>query len=139
MKILKPVTASFTLSQCWRLWNEINEVCFDGELRPPLHIIIERDLSHLIDHNHPLDEGDGGGIAGFCDLDPHTHQEVLLFRSDLQPRELMEVMAHEMVHQHLAQTVGYRRMCQIGHNRVFDDYAERISRYHGLKLLGEKY
>jgi hypothetical protein len=72
MKILNPVTASFTLSQCWRLWNEINDVCFDGELRPPLHIFIEKDLSHLIDHNHPLDEGDGGGIAGFCDQDPHA-------------------------------------------------------------------
>lgn len=124
---------------CWRLWNEINDACFDGELRPPLKIIVESDLQHLLEGRHELDEGQGGGVAGYCDIDPDTGQEVILLIDDMDARELMEVMAHEMVHQHLAQTQGYTKMCQIGHAAAFEGYAERIARYYGIKLLGAGY
>lgn len=130
---------AYDQSICWRLWNEINDTCFDGELRPPLRIVIESDLQHLLDRKHELDEGQGGGVAGYCDIDPDTEQEVILLVDDMDARELMEVMAHEMVHQHLAQTHGYLNMCRLGHAAVFESYAPRIARYYGIKLLGAGY
>lgn len=137
-----PVKASayaYDQTICWRLWNEINDTCFDGELRPPLKIIVESDLSHLLEGRHELDEGQGGGVAGYCDIDPDTQQEVILLIDDMDARELMEVMAHEMVHQHLAQTHGYTNMCRLGHAAAFEEYAPRIARYYGIKLLGAGY
>jgi hypothetical protein len=148
MKVLKstPTRSShssayaYDLSICWRLWNEINEVCFDGTLRPPVRIVIESDLSHMLNGRlHELDDGTGGGIAGYCDLDNDTGQEVLLLLDDMNARELMEVLAHEMVHQHLAQTLGYTNMCRTGHTELFNSYAPKIHKYYGINLLDSSY
>lgn len=141
MKTLTPaVTANFTTHQLWQLWELLNETCFDGELKKPLYILQEPDLSHLLDRPHPIaGEGDSGQMTGYCDEDPATKRPVLLFLRGLSEHEMLEVMAHEMVHQHLMQKHGYTRMCRMGHGPVFDSYKSTIAKYKGLKLLTDRY
>ena len=141
MKTLTPAeTANFNTHHLWQLWHLLNDTCFDGELEKPLYILQEPDLSHMIDRPHPIKrEGEDGEIAGYCDQDPTTKRIVLLFLNNLSEREMLRVMAHEMVHQHMAQIHGYRAMCDMGHGTAFMEYRERIRRYKGLDLLPDRY
>lgn len=133
---------NYTLPDVKRLWTEINQVCFDGELTEP-KIFIEPDLSHLIDEatmERIREKHGNADIMGYCDEDPDTHEVVLLFLDDMADgHELMQVVAHEMVHQALAEKYDYDQMRRIGHGPEFMSYAEKIRKYHNAKLLGASY
>ena len=141
---LKQLLESFhyTLADVKRLWTEINQVCFDGELTEP-KIFIEPDLSHLVDEEtmKRIQQKHGNAdIMGFCDEDPESHDIVLLFLDDMADgQELMQVVAHEMVHQALAEKHGYEQMKRLGHGPEFMAYAEQIKKYHNANLLGASY
>jgi hypothetical protein len=53
--------------------------------------------------------------------------------------ELIQVLAHEMVHQALAEKHGYVGMLKIGHGAEFMSYADDIKKYRGIKLYGASY
>jgi hypothetical protein len=128
----------FTIQQTKQLWRELNKVAFDGELKEP-PIYLESDLNHLV----PPDYGDkfgSGDCLGYCDEDPETKEIVLLISTKIESaRELMMVLAHEMVHQALAEKHSYYEMLKIGHGEEFMSYAPKIKRYHDLKLVGPNY
>ncbi len=133
---------NYTVDDVRRLWVEINQVCFDGELTEP-KIFIESDLAHLIDEptREKIRKQHGDvDIMGYCDQDPETHDIVLLFLDDMADgRELLQIVAHEMVHQALAEKHGYDQMRRFGHGPEFKAYAPLIKKYHNAKLLGATY
>lgn len=136
------VPFDFSLNDVKQLWREINHVCFEGDLHEPL-ILIEEDLAHLLTPEQQrimADRFGTGQILGYCDEDPETGEVVLLFCSDMDDaRELVAVVAHEMVHQALAEKHGYRGMLKVGHGPEFMGYAADIKKYHNTKLLGPSY
>jgi hypothetical protein len=129
----------FTQTDVRRLWRDINAVCFNGDLyEPPIYV--ESNLNHLMSREVAQKIADRFGkvdILGYCDEDPETQEIVLLFNSNMRTaRELMAVVAHEMVHQALAEKHGYATMVKMGHGPEFRAYAPAIKKYHNLDLLG---
>jgi hypothetical protein len=126
-----------TLSKVKHLWHDINNVCFEGKLKEP-RILLEPDLSHLISPEYRERMGEGEAM-GYCDRDPESGEIVLLFSNKItDPRELMQVVAHEMVHQDLAEEHGYDEMLRIGHSTGFTRYTSIIKRYYNTVLDGAK-
>jgi hypothetical protein len=131
-------TYRFSQADVRRLWCEINYTCFNGELTEP-PIYIEQDLNHLVQKQY-TDKFGGGDALGYCDEDPETKEIVLLLGTKIESaRELMEVLAYEMVHQALAEKHGYIGMLKVGHDAEFMSYAQAIKKYYNLKLLGASY
>ena len=133
---------TFNKSRVERLWKEINDVCFDGELHKPM-ILIEEDLNHLVPSSWKDTDKDGQCL-GYCDLDPdpedNPHDIVLLFSHKIDnAKELVEVVAHEMVHQALAEKHGYRGMLKIGHGSEFMAYKDAVKKYHNTTLHGASF
>ena len=143
LKDLSEQKFSFTLSQLHRLWGEINEACFDGELTKP-RLLIEDNLDHMVPADYLAQarkEDPDAEIMGFVDEDIHGDNGLVVLIADIMsgPKELVEVVAHEMVHQALAEKHGYKKMCQIGHGHEFMEYAEAIKKYHNTTLIGKEY
>jgi hypothetical protein len=132
----------FNVNDVKQLWREINRVSFGGKLHEP-PIYVEPTLNHLLNPaqaQQMADEFGSGEILGYCDEDPETGEVVLLFNADMRTAsELMDVVAHEMVHQALAQEYGYVGMLKAGHGPKFMAYAPAIAKYHGVKLLDASY
>ena len=129
----------FTIADYTRVWKEINQVCFDGELSEP-KIFLDNDLSHLVDDPKYFDRFENGQIIGYCDEDPDDHEIVLLFWNGLSdPREMIQVVAHEMVHQALAEKYSYEKMLKLGHGPEFMSYSNTIKAYHNIELFGASY
>ena len=138
LRDLLETTYHFSQADVKRLWREINHTCFDGELTEP-PIYIEQDLNHLVPKQY-TDKFGGGDALGYCDEDPETKEIVLLISTKVESaRELMEVLAHEMVHQALAEKHGYIGMLKVGHGAEFMSYAPAIKKYYNMKLLGASY
>ena len=118
---------TFTLAQVRQLWRELNATSFNGDLTEPL-ILIEQDLDHMVPPGY-ADKFGGGDVLGFCDEDPESKELVLLLSMKINDAvELMEVVAHEMVHQALAEEHGYQQMLRIGHGTAFMSYALAIKK-----------
>ena len=138
LRDLLEITYHFSQADVKRLWREINHTCFDGELTEP-PIYIEQDLNHLVPKQYADKFGEGDAL-GYCDEDPETKEIVLLISTKVESaRELMEVLAHEMVHQALAEKHGYIGMLKVGHGAEFMSYAPAIKKYYNMKLLGASY
>lgn len=138
MKQLKVLASLMSLANVKQLWQEINKTSFDNVLTEPL-ILIEPDIDHMIPHSQ---QRAGYHVMGFVDIDHlDTHKLVLLFRHDasMPAHELVQVVAHEMCHQYLAQVHGYRAMLRIGHSTEFVKLASNVAKYHNTKLLGSEY
>jgi hypothetical protein len=129
---------TFTMSMVKQLWQELNKACFESKLHEP-PIYLESSLNHLVSGQY-LDKHENGDVLGFCDEDPETHELVLLLSTKIEsPHELMQVLAHEMVHQALAEKLGYVQMLKVGHGPAFMAYAPAIKRYHNLVLFGASF
>ena len=128
----------FDLNQVGQLWADINKVCFNNKLnKPPIYI--EPDLNHLVPPEY-ADKFGSGDVLGYCDEDPETKEIVLLVAAKMHTAiELMQVVAHEMVHQALAEKYGYQKMLQIGHGQEFIEYANSVKKYHNTVLHGASY
>ena len=137
-ELLAEAAYRFTASDVKRLWREINHTCFNGDLTEP-PIYLEQDLNHLVPKAY-ADKFGGGDALGYCDEDPESKEIVLLISTKVEsPRELMEVVGHEMVHQALAEKHGYVGMLKVGHGAEFMSYAPAIKKYYNMTLLGASY
>ena len=131
--------SSSAISQqaAWQTWRLLNRTCFNNQLDPPLFILFENNLDHLVDPTHRKPAGTGGP-AGYTDLDPDTGKEVLLIADDItDPALFMAVIGHEMVHQSLSQKLGYTEMLKAGHGPVFVNELQKLKRMKGLDLIHE--
>ena len=125
---------SFAKADVERVWSEINHVCFDGTLDRPT-FVIEDDLNHL----YP-GLAEGKDTLGHCDEDPDDGAIVILLSRKIESaKELIAVLAHEMVHQSLAQEFGYAAMLKIGHGPLFSQHAVSIRLYHNTPLLDREF
>lgn len=133
---------SYSVADVKRLWNEINNISFDGTLNVP-KIFLESNFDHLVPAEYLAfvrKTNPNAEIMGFCDEDPEDHDTVLLIANHItDPVELIQVVAHEMVHQAIAEEKGYSQMEKIGHNAEFMAYAEKIKKYHHTSLIGKEY
>lgn len=141
------VIATFSVNEIKQLWVLLNERCFDGRLREPI-FSLEYDLmeraNDFASDNHitPIDaDGDSGKhLLGLCLWQFSRNRAVILLdKSITDPRTLVKVMAHEMVHQDLAEQHGFGEMCRMGHGPAFKAYKQLIERYPGLRLTGEDF
>lgn len=123
------------------LWQDFNATCFDGNLRAPL-ILLEsgRKLSeriedfiadHSLSHVDKTDDNEPGGLVLWS---ASTQRAVIIINSGMDLAETKIVLAHEMVHQALAEEHGYIPMCRLGHGPSFLAYKRNIERYPGLYL-----
>jgi hypothetical protein len=127
-------TTEFSIHDIEQVWEDINTKIFDGNLKRP-KFRLEDDLNYLVPKEfHP---GPDAHILGFCNQ--VNDKIVLQFSKEIynaaKPmREMIEVVAHEMVHQDLAQIHGYKEMCEIDHGPEFMAYAPRIKNYYNIIL-----
>jgi hypothetical protein len=123
---------SFSVEQVKLLWEDINETCFDSELKLPKLEIVEQDVINKFKSEKDPEDAD---ILGYCG--EKNGEIFLMFSKEIESAsELMETVAHEMVHQDLAEKYGYLRMLQIGHKAAFMDYKPIIKLYHNVVLKG---
>ena len=101
-------------------WRVLNEAIFNDELRPPKKIVCRN-----------FQNGD----LGFCQTGRRNRSKkdpvFLGIRRELEDRNMfIEVVAHEMVHQHQQQTTG-----RMSHGLThFYSWADTIQRTIGLPL-----
>jgi hypothetical protein len=127
----------FSQQDAWQTWRLLNRTCFNNKLNPPLFILFENGLNHLVnpDHKRPAEPG---GPAAYTDFDPDTEKEVILIADDIEdPALFMATMGHEMVHQSLSQRLGYVGMLKAGHGPLFVAELQKLKRMKGLKLIHE--
>ncbi len=137
MKFSESVNAGggFSLQQANQLFRDMNRIIFNNEISAPW-IIFESNLNHLVPPQF-ADLTKDGDVLGFCDLDPDTKKCVILLNAKIRRADtFMEVLAHEMVHQHLAETTSYQDMLRAGHGPTFMAYTSKVRQYRGLILRG---
>ena len=122
-----------------QLHKEINRRCFGHRLNP-VQIVAEHSLTYLAP-KHPFSERNPEGeIAGFCAAVPEDdHKCVLHFLHALDEKEMLNTMAHEMVHQWLVQQYGYQHMLRVGHGPEFTKYDVWLRKWPGLAPLSDRY
>src|SRR5574343_1964632 len=90
---------SFSVEQVKLLWEDINETCFDNELKLPKLEIVEQDVINKFKSEKDPEDAD---ILGYCG--EKNGEIFLMFSKEIESAsELMETVAHEMVHQDLAE------------------------------------
>lgn len=137
---------TFTASQVAKLWELLNATCFSNALSKP-SFVIQRNLKKRVsdfiaDYNLPAhaDTTKQGDTLGLVLWDFKRNQATIVIDTSVDnPKDLMMVLAHEMVHQALAEKHGYQKMCVIAHGPEFKAYKANIERYKGLKLTGEDF
>lgn len=126
------------------IWQEANRVCFNGELNSA-EFSVEQNLSKYLQF---FTAEDGGGeMLAFCDwsnvtfdsrqkpYDMHKFTPVLRFVKHIKDRQTLEqIVVHEMVHQRIAQDVGYAEMCNIGHGPGFMKYSAAVRKFKNVEL-----
>lgn len=127
------------------LWHHLNEVCFDSSLKQPL-IAVEDNESLLVRYDdfvedykvaHADVKPDGAFVEGMVLWDSIRKRAVIILNKGITTaKDLMLILAHEMVHQALAEKYGYNQMCRIGHGPRFKAYASKVARYPKLYLTG---
>lgn len=135
--------SSYTSVELKNTWNHLNQVCFDGILKVPFlamespDTLLSRVDDFVADYNiDPKLDVRSGYPAGLCLWDfPRDRATILISRDIKTANEFLEVVAHEMVHQAIAQQLGFKEMCVIGHGPVFLSYRSRLARHPGLKLI----
>ena len=132
--------AAHTHDALKNLWELLNDTCFEGSLNPPILIqeggkdLNSRVEDFVIDHGLPHLDMRGNETCGLVLWDHNRDRAIIVINSGLNPKDLMLTMAHEMVHQKLAQELGYYAMCRAGHGPLFRSYKESVMRYKGLYL-----
>lgn len=130
--LLSELNKSFSLAQVEQLWEEFNKTCFDGELTKP-EIAIDDDIHK---HMHGEDDYFGAGeIEAACAMNKKTGKLILIFKSESNPIKMMQMVAHEMVHQSLVEKFDYDSMLKFDHGSEFSAYKDAIAKYHNTKLL----
>jgi len=112
------------------VWQDINTKLFEDELNTP-KFTLEDDLNYLApEEKRPSEHA---YILGYTDHD--SSGVVLRFCKRIEnPREMIEVVAHEMVHQALAERYGYDEMLRVGHGPRFMRYGVLLKKYHNIVL-----
>lgn len=127
MQILN--TFVYDLKKLAGVWADINLVCFDSSLkRPVFHLHDDLDAVLGKEHNQT------GYTRGAAYYESSKVNIALL--THLGRRDFYHVLAHEMVHQKLIETIGMSKSVSINHGAEFMAYADRIKRYPGLTLIG---
>lgn len=126
LKIKARLEQADSMDDCWQVWETLNQVCFDSELKRPDAILLVSDLSHL------KSEVPGETTMG-C-VTPTLNNCVIHLRSDLSEQELYHVLGHEMIHQAILQKHGYEEMVNIAHGPKFTIYRNALKKFHGLTL-----
>ena len=135
--------SSYTSAELRNTWKHLNQVCFDGSLTVPFlamessDTLLSRVDDFVEDYNiDPKLDVRSGYPAGLCLWDfPRDRATILVSKDIKTANEFIEVVAHEMVHQAIAQQLGFKEMCVIGHGPVFMSYRSRLARHPGLKLI----
>lgn len=135
--------ASFSPRAIAKLWDMLNTVCFDGLLKKPIIVLQDEDDMQVrvedFMHDHGIAHVDqkDRSTMGLVLWDYGKARAIILInKAIVNPRELMLVLVHEMVHQALAESEGYIAMCKIGHGTKFKAFKEQVARYKGLYLTG---
>jgi hypothetical protein len=127
----------FNVQQLQLLWKDINKVCFNNEMDfHKTHITIEHSLSKYASKKDIDKRGSDAEIMGFVNETMDGIITIEICEKIQDARELMEIFAHEMVHQYLAVTKSYDEMWDIGHKKEFMDFAPAIAKYHNIELHG---
>lgn len=120
---------TFTIFDIEKVWEDINAKLFDDKLKRP-KFRLEDDLNYLVPEEH---RPENAYILGYCDQD--NNKTILRFCTRIDdPEELIAVIAHEMVHQSLAEKHGYEKMVDIDHGPDFMAYAPLLKNYHNIVL-----
>lgn len=139
--------AGFSPQEVIQLWSLLNDRCFDSKLKKPIIVLddqqgIEARVEDFIEDWGLANAEDrkGGSTLGLVLWDfKRSLAVIVLSKSLTSAHDLMHVLAHEMVHQALAEKHGYQTMCRIGHGPQFSAYQMNIERYPGLTLLGANF
>ena len=138
--------ASFSSRAVSELWAMLNTTCFDGLLKKPF-IVLQDDEEMQVrvedfmeDYSIAHVDQKDRSIMGLVLWDyGKSRAAILINKAITNPRMLMLVLVHEMVHQALAEKHGYVQMCKIAHGPQFKAYKEQVERYKGLYLTGEDF
>jgi hypothetical protein len=139
--------ASYSGSEVAQLWTVLNRVCFDSALtRPFFSIESQADMANRVNdfvHDYGLDPSQnkhGNQTLGFTLWDFKADKAAIVISKDVKDAHtLIVTMAHEMVHQALAETYGFVEMCKMGHGPKFVAYKSKVERYKGLYLTNDRF
>jgi hypothetical protein len=112
-------------------WKAINKASFDGKLKhPKISVLSQEDMNKL-------GKSSDGDILGYCDAKDLDNIKLYFSKDITDIIELAKIVAHEMVHQALAQELGYHEMRIAEHGSKFMAYAPQIKKYRGTLLVGK--
>jgi hypothetical protein len=115
------------------IWEDANDKVFQGQLDKP-KFTLEDDLNYINKRYPHNEEARNGDIVAFCDKEGSKF--ILRFCKSVikNPRDLMEVVVHEMVHQAEAERTTYLKMCEDPHGDNFFAWADAVATYHNMVL-----
>ena len=98
----------FDINQLHKLWKEINKTCFNNEMDfHKTHFSIVPSLLKYASKRDIDKRGSDAEIMGFVNETMDGIITIEICEKIHDARELMEIFAHEMVHQYLAVTKAY--------------------------------